>query len=102
MVSALLWKGSVSWFFMSMDKVAPGYKADIVFLDLQHINWIPTNDPVNGVVDGEDGSGVHSVMIGGRMSVENRKILTVDLPKLASRAVASKARRAPLTGPAKK
>ena len=83
-------------------KVAPGYKADIVFLDLQHINWIPTNDPVNGVVHSEDGSGVHSVMIGGRMIVENRKILTVDLPKLAARAVASKARRAPLVGPAKK
>jgi 5-methylthioadenosine/S-adenosylhomocysteine deaminase len=83
-------------------KVAPGYKADIVFLDLHHINWIPTNDPVNGVVHSEDGSGVHSVMIGGRMIVENRKILTVDLPKLAARAVASKARRAPLTGPAKK
>jgi 5-methylthioadenosine/S-adenosylhomocysteine deaminase len=83
-------------------KIAPGYKADIVFLDLHHINWIPTNDPVNGVVHSEDGSGVHSVMIGGRMIVENRKILTVDLPKLASRAAASKARRAPLTGPAKK
>ena len=83
-------------------KIAPGYKADIVFLDLHHINWIPTNDPVNGVVHSEDGSGVHSVMIGGRMIVENRKILTVDLPKLASQAVASKARRAPLTGPAKK
>jgi 5-methylthioadenosine/S-adenosylhomocysteine deaminase len=69
---------------------------------LHHINWIPTNDPVNGVVHSEDGSGVHSVMIGGRMIVENRKILTVDLPKLAARAAASKARRAPLTGPAKK
>ena len=28
-------------------RIAPGYKADIVFLDLHHINWIPTNDPVN-------------------------------------------------------
>ena len=82
--------------------IAPGYKADIVFLDLHHINWIPTNDPVNAVVHIEDGSGVHSVMIGGRMIVENRKILTVDLPKLAAQAAASQARRAPLTGPAKK
>src|SRR3984957_2168400 len=75
-------------------KVAPGYKADIVFLDLQHINWIPTNDPVNGIVHIEDGTGVHSVMIGGRMIVENRKILTVDLPKLAARIEAVQARRA--------
>ena len=91
---------------LGMDKeigrIAPGYKADIVFIDLHHINWIPTNDPVNAMVHIEDGTGVHSVMIGGRMIVENRKLLTVDLPKLAAQAAASQARRAPLVGPAKK
>jgi guanine deaminase len=83
-------------------RIAPGYKADIVFLDLDHINWIPTNDPVNQIVHSEDGAGVHSVMIGGRMVVENRKLLTVDLPKLAAQAAASQARRAPLTREAQK
>jgi 5-methylthioadenosine/S-adenosylhomocysteine deaminase len=83
-------------------RIAPGYKADIVFLDLHHINWIPTNDPVNQIVHTEDGTAVHSVMIGGRMVVENRKLLTVDLAKLAAHAEASQARRAPLTGQAKK
>ena len=83
-------------------RIEPGYKADIVFLDLHHVNWIPMNDPVNQIVHTEDGSGVHSVMIGGRMIVEDRKLLTVDLPKLAARAAASQARRAPLTGEAKK
>ena len=78
------------------------HKADIVFLDLHHINWIPMNDPVNQIVHTEDGSGVHSVMIGGRMIVENRKLLTVDLPKLAAQAAASQARRAELTGEGKK
>jgi 5-methylthioadenosine/S-adenosylhomocysteine deaminase len=83
-------------------KIEPGYKADIVFLDLHHVNWIPMNDPVNQIVHTEDGSGVHSVMIGGRMIVENRTLLTVDLPKLAAQAAASQARRAKLTGDAKK
>lgn len=83
-------------------RIAPRYKADIVFLDLQHPNWIPANDPVNQLVHAEDGNAVHSVMIGGRMIVENRKLLTVDLPKLASQAAASQARRAPLTAQAKK
>src|SRR5215471_17876240 len=82
-------------------RIAPGYKADIVFLDLHHVNWIPTNDPVNQIVHTEDGSAVHSVMVGGRMIVENRKLLTVDLPKLAAQAGASQARRAELTGKAK-
>jgi guanine deaminase len=83
-------------------KIAPGYKADIVFLDLHHINWIPTNDPVNAVVHIEDGTGVHSVMIGGRMIVADRKLLTVDLPKLAAKVEAVQARRAELQGEAKK
>ena len=83
-------------------KIAPGYKADIVFLDLHHVNWIPMNDPVNQLVHTEDGTGVHSVMIGGRMVVEDRKLLTVDLPKLAAQAAASQARRAPLTAEGRK
>jgi guanine deaminase len=83
-------------------RIAPGYKADIVFLDLHHINWIPMNDPVNQIVHTEDGSGVHSVMIGGRMVVENRKLLTVDLPRLAAQAAASQARRAAPMGEARK
>jgi guanine deaminase len=83
-------------------RIAPGYKADIVFLDLHHVNWIPTTDPVNGLVHTEDGTAVHSVMIGGRMIVENRKLLTVDLAKLAAQVEASQARRSDLQGRAKK
>jgi guanine deaminase len=64
-------------------RLAPGYKADIVFLDLGNINWIPLNDPVNALVHTEDGSAVHSVMVGGRMVVEERRLLNVDLRKLA-------------------
>jgi guanine deaminase len=83
-------------------KIAPGYKADIVFLDLHHINWIPTNDPVNALVHIEDGTAVHSVMIGGRMIVENHQLLTIDLVKLAAQVEASQAQRRELTGTAKK
>jgi len=83
-------------------KIAPGYKADIVFLDLHHINWIPMNDPVNQIVHTEDGNAVHSVMVGGRMVVEDRKLLTVDLAKLAAQAAESQARRAKPMGDARK
>lgn len=82
-------------------KLEPGYKADIVFLDLRHVNWIPVNDPTNQIVHTEDGSAVHSVMIGGRMVVEDRRLLTVDLAKVARQAEASRGRLASGRGPAK-
>jgi guanine deaminase len=83
-------------------QIAPGYKADIVFLDLHHINWIPTNDPVNALVHTEDSTAVHSVMVGGRMVVEDHKLLTVDLAALAAKAEESRVRREKITAPAKK
>jgi guanine deaminase len=69
-----------------LGRLAPGYKDDIVFLDLGNVNWIPVNDPVNALVHTEDGSAVHSVMVGGRMVLENRRLANVDLAKIAREA----------------
>ena len=74
-----------------LGRLAPGYLADIVFLDLQHPNWIPTNDPTNQLVHTENGGAVTHVMIGGRMIVENRRLTTVDLAALARDAEAARA-----------
>ena len=73
-------------------RLAPGYKADLVLLDLANVNWMPLNNPVNQLVHTEDGSAVHSVMIGGRLVVENRKLLHVDLAKLARDAESARER----------
>lgn len=75
-------------------RLAPGYKADLVMLDLDHPNWLPLNDPVNQLVHCEDGTAVDSVMIGGRMVVEHRRVLTVDLASLRDRAAAARDRLA--------
>ena len=82
-----------------LGRLAPGYKADIVFLDLGHVNWVPLNDPVNQLVHAEDGSAVESVMIGGRLVLEHRRLTTVDVSQLAAKAEAAVARlRAANTG----
>jgi guanine deaminase len=77
-----------------LGRIAPGYKADLVLLDLDHPNWLPLNDPVNQLVHAEDGTAVESVMIGGRVVVENRRVLTVDLARLRDRAAAARDRLA--------
>ena len=75
-----------------LGRLAPGYQADIVFLDLENPNWIPLNHAVNALVHTEDGSAVHSVMVAGRMVVENRRPLNVDLAKLAREAESARER----------
>jgi guanine deaminase len=75
-------------------RIARGYKADLVMLDLDHPNWMPFNDPVNQLVHSEDGNAVHSVMIAGRMVVENRRVLTVDMERLRGRVEAARERLA--------
>jgi guanine deaminase len=75
--------------FTDIGAIAPGMKADIVFLDLQAINWIPHQWTVNQMVHVEDGSSLRHVMIGGRFVVKDRQLLTVDLAKLAREAEAA-------------
>jgi guanine deaminase len=78
--------------FSDIGAIAPGMKADIVFLDLASVNWIPHNWSVNQLVHAEDGTGVRHVMIGGRMVVQERRLLTLDLAKLATEAEAARER----------
>jgi guanine deaminase len=75
-------------------QIAPGYKADVVFLDLTSINYVPLNDPLLNVVFCEDATGVDRVMIGGSMVVEAGAVLGVDMRKLAASAADAVARLA--------
>ena len=83
-------------------RIAIGYKADIVFLDLQCINWVPFNDPTNQMVHTEDGSSVRNVMIGGQMVVQDRLPVNIDLRSLKKKAEAARARLARANKPGKK
>ena len=66
----------------AIGRIAPGYKADMVFLDLANINYVPLNDATNQVVNSEDSSAVDSVMIGGRMVLENGRFTTLNYEKM--------------------
>ena len=72
--------------------LAPGYKADIVFVDLGAINWIPHNWTVNQLVHVEDATSVRHVMIGGTFVVRDGRLLTLDMAKLAREAEAARDR----------
>lgn len=66
----------------SIGQIAPGYRADILFLDLGHVNYVPLNDIVLQIVNGESGAAIDKVMIDGRMILEHNRMLTVDESKV--------------------
>jgi cytosine/adenosine deaminase-related metal-dependent hydrolase len=74
-------------------RVAPGYKADLLFLDLGNVNFVPLNDAANQIVNCEDSSAIDSVMIGGRMVMVGRRFTSFDFDALRRRVAAIAARR---------
>lgn len=66
-----------------------GAQADIVFLNLGNLNFIPFNDPTNQLVHSENGDSVDSVMIGGKWVLRNGRFETIDIGPLRSRVEAS-------------
>jgi guanine deaminase len=69
--------------------IEAGKPADLVLLDLGHVNWAPLNDAANQLVWTEDGSAVADVMIGGEWKLRDRVVLGVDEAKLAADAQAA-------------
>ncbi len=63
-------------------RLEPGFMADIVFLDLGYIHYVPLNDITRQIVFSENGAAVDSVMIGGRMILDKGQLTTIDEDKL--------------------
>ncbi|HSD55494.1 MAG TPA: amidohydrolase family protein [Burkholderiales bacterium] len=80
--------------FEKIGRIERGYKADLVLLDLGALHYVPLNDVVNQIVFCEDGTGVDSVMIGGRMVLDRGRLTTVDLARLRAQAEEAVARLA--------
>jgi guanine deaminase len=72
--------------------IAPGMKADIVFLDLHKTQWMPHNATINQMIHAEDATGVRHVMIGGRFVYRDGRHTMLDMAKLADEAEAARAR----------
>jgi cytosine/adenosine deaminase-related metal-dependent hydrolase len=56
----------------------PGYKADMILIDLDDTAYLPYNSAARQLVYTESGRGVDSVIVDGRVVMKNGQITTVD------------------------
>lgn len=64
----------------------PGWKADAILVDLDRVErdpWLdPAFDPVEGFVERAMGTDVHTVVIGGKVCVEDHAVTSMDVEAL--------------------
>jgi guanine deaminase len=89
---ATLGSARVLGFESRLGRITPGYKADLVLLDLEHPHYLPMNNAVNQLVYAEDGTGISGVVADGRVIVENGRLLTVNLAHTRARVEEAVAR----------
>jgi 5-methylthioadenosine/S-adenosylhomocysteine deaminase len=58
--------------------IHPGYRADLVLIDLNDVAYLPFNSAARQLVYTEGGRGVETVIVEGRMVIKERKATTID------------------------
>jgi len=58
--------------------IKTGYKADLIFIDLNDVAYLPYNSAARQLVYTEAGRGIDSVMVDGRMVIDRRVVKTID------------------------
>ena len=66
--------------------LAPGLKADLVVIDLDQPHLTPLYDPYSHLVYAATGADVQTVVVEGKILVEDRRLLAFDLAETLARA----------------
>lgn len=69
-----------------LGSVEAGMRADLVLYSLEAPWWVPVNDPLNQFVFAENGSSAHTVIVGGRVLVEDRRVIAFNADSILAEA----------------
>jgi 5-methylthioadenosine/S-adenosylhomocysteine deaminase len=66
--------------------IETGKKADLILLSLKHPHLTPIYNPVSHLAYSAEGSDVETVIVNGKIIMENRQVKTLDEKKILQRA----------------
>jgi len=66
--------------------IMPGKKADIILVDFKKPHLTPLHNPVSHMVYAANGSDVHTVIVDGKILMENREVKTIDEQRVLEEA----------------
>jgi cytosine/adenosine deaminase-related metal-dependent hydrolase len=66
--------------------VEAGKRADLVIFDLDTPEWRPLLDPVSNLVYSASGASVRTVLVDGRVLLDDGRVTTIDEPAVLTRA----------------
>jgi len=67
-------------------QLRPGFKADIIIMDLKHPHMLPVYDPVSNIVYSAQASDVETVIVDGKILMEDRVIKAFDEEEVLAKA----------------
>jgi len=59
-----------------------GKKADVILIDMHSAEWIPVHNPIQNLIYSASGSSVRTVIVDGRIIMEDREMRMVDESKI--------------------
>ncbi|MDD3880057.1 MAG: amidohydrolase family protein, partial [Syntrophomonas sp.] len=69
-----------------LGRLEPGYRADMIIMNLKEAHMIPRYDLLANIVYSAQASDVNSVIIDGKIVMENREIKTFDEQEVLAKA----------------
>jgi cytosine/adenosine deaminase-related metal-dependent hydrolase len=69
-----------------LGRLAPGAKADILIIDLEHLGAGVYDDPIKALVDAGTGRDVRTVIVDGRVLVDDGRLVRVDEAEVYAKA----------------
>ena len=87
--------GAAALGLKNVGRLEAGYKADIVLWDMSGVEWYPPQNPLSLLVYSANSASADTVIVDGKILMENRELKTLDEEKICAEFMQSVAR---LTG----